>query len=215
VEPSRAFADETGVKVECYAGTRPRDGGGANEDAFWIWRPTSTVAALCDGAGNAQHCATHVLRLFARQVEGGTMQIERFPAWSQWIRTTDAAMAGGVQSTFVGVAVVQQRLLGAYAGDSRAYLVNEHGCRMLTEQPSRRLGSGEAEPLPIHEPLEPHDTLLLMSDGAWTPLPLTIVHRTVMSARLGDFTDLPGTLLDLSARHGRADDMTVVALRVR
>jgi serine/threonine protein phosphatase PrpC len=124
-------------------------------------------------------------------------------------------MAGGMQTTFVGVAVAERRLLGAWAGDSRAYLVNEHGCRLLNEQPSARLGSGEAAALAIHEPLEPHDTVLLVSDGAWTPLPLTLMHRAVMAARLNAFADLPVTLLDLAARHGRPDDMTVVALRTR
>ena len=203
------------MKVECYGATRPQDGSTANEDAFWIWRPSSTVAALCDGAGHAQHCATQVLRMFSQQVECGLLQVERFPAWSQWLRNTDAAMAGGPQSTFVGLAVTDDQLFGAYAGDSRAYVVNEHGCRVLTEVPGKRLGSGEVEAHPIHEPLAPDDTVLLMSDGAWTPLPLTIVHRTVMAARMQDFADLPVTLIDLAGKHGRADDMTVVALRLR
>ena len=124
-------------------------------------------------------------------------------------------MAGGMQSTFIGLAVVEDRVMGAYAGDSRAYLVNEHGCRVLTEHVGRRLGSGEADAHPIHEPLDAHDTILLMSDGAWTPMPTTILHRAVMAARLTDFADLPATLIDLAGKHGRADDMTVVALRRR
>lgn len=209
----RLDADNRDVKVECYGSTRPRDGSTANEDAFWIWRPSSIVSAVCDGAGHAQHCATHVLRMFARQIEGGLLQVQRFPAWSQWLHSTDAAMAGGVQSTFVGVAVVDDRVLGAYAGDSRVYLVNEHGCRILTETPGRCLGSGEAEAHPIHEPIDARDTVLLMSDGAWTPLPPAIIHRAVMAARLDDFADLPVTLIDLAGKHGHADDMTVVALR--
>jgi serine/threonine protein phosphatase PrpC len=203
------------VKVECYGSTRPRDGSTSNEDAFWIWRPSSTVAALCDGAGNAQLCASQVLRMFTQQIEGGMLQVDRFPAWSRWLRSTDSAMAGGAQSTFVGLAVTEGRLLGAYAGDSRAYLVNEHGCRLLTEAPCKRLGSGDAEPHPIHEPLAAQDTVLLMSDGAWTPLAPIIIHRAVMAARMREFVDLPVTLIDLAGKHGRADDMTVVALRVR
>ena len=203
------------MKVECYGSTRPRDGSTANEDAFWIWRPSSTVAALCDGAGHAQRCATRVLRAFSQQIDGGLLQVARFPAWSGWLRSTDAAMAGGPQSTFVGVAVADGRLLGAYAGDSRAYLVNEHGCRILTEAPARRLGSGAAEPQPIHEPLAPGDTVLLMSDGAWTPLAPAAIHRAVMAARLRAFVDLPVNLIDLAGKHGYADDMTVLALRLR
>ncbi|BCS31557.1 hypothetical protein TBR22_A07590 [Luteitalea sp. TBR-22] len=215
MQPPPFPADIRDVKVECYGASRPRDGGTVNEDAYWIWRPSSIVAALCDGAGAAQHCAAHVLRLFARQIEGGLLQVQSFPAWAHWVRSTDGALAGGSETTFVGIAVVGDRVLGAYTGDSRAYLVNETGCRILSEQPGRRIGSGEAEASPIHEPLDPHDTLLLMSDGAWTPLPLTIVHRTVMAARMQDFADLPSMLIDVAGKHGRADDMTVVALRRR
>ena len=203
------------VKVECYGSTRPRDGSTANEDAYWIWRPSSIVAAVCDGAGHAQHCAAQVLRLFTRQIEEGRLQVQAFPAWSQWIRNTDHAMSGGPDSTFLAVAVVGDRLVGAYAGDTRAFLVNEHGCRVLSEAPSRRLGSGEAEPHPIHERITAGDTVLLMSDGAWTPLPLTLLHRHVMAARLQHFADLPVSLIDAAGRHGHADDMTVVALRRR
>lgn len=203
------------VRVECYGSTRPRDGGAANEDAFWIWRPSSIVAAVCDGAGHAQHCAAQVLRLFARQIEEGLLQVQRFPAWSQWLRNADGAMAGGPQSTFVGVAVVDDRLVGAYAGDTRALIVNEDGCRIVSEHPGRRLGSGDVEVHPIHEPLGPRDTVLIMSDGAWTPLPLTLLHRHVMAARLQHFADLPVSLIDAAGRHGHADDMTVIALRRR
>lgn len=204
------------MTIDCYGATRPREGSRANEDAFWIWRPSSAVAALCDGAGNASQCAAPVLRAFAHQIEGGLLDVQQFPAWSHWLGGTDAAIAGGMRTTFVGVAIVQQRLLGAYAGDSRAYLVNEHGCRLLSDHPCPPLGSGVALARPIHEPLQPHDTVLLLSDGAWTPLPLTIIHRAVVAARLTDFADLPVTLLDLAARHGRSDDdMTVVAMRTR
>lgn len=203
------------MRIDCYGASRPRDGGTTNEDAFWIWRPSSTVAALCDGAGHAQHCAAQVLRQFAQQIETGLLEIERFPAWRHWLHSTDTAMAGGSETTFVGLAVVGERLLGAYTGDSRAYVVNEHGCRLVTDAPCRRLGSGEAEAQPIHEPVTRDDTVLLMSDGAWTSLPTTLVHRAVMAARMADFADLPVTLIDIAGKHGRADDMTVVALRLR
>ena len=92
----------------------------------------------------------------------------------------DAALLGGPQTTFVGVGVVEDQLFGAYAGDSRAYLVGEHGCQVLTEASSPRLGSGRVEPQPIHTRLAPRDVVVLMSDGAWTPLSLAASdHRLV------------------------------------
>lgn len=127
----------------------------------------------------------------------------------------DASLAGGSQTTFVGVAALDGRLVGASAGDSKAFLVNEHGCREISGSRSPRLGSGEAEPAPIHERLQPRDVILLMSDGAWTPVSPSAVQRVVMAQALQHFSDLPIALLDLAGKHGRIDDMTVVALRVR
>jgi serine/threonine protein phosphatase PrpC len=123
-------------------------------------------------------------------------------------------MAGGAQTTFLGVAAVDGRLVGAYAGDSRVYLVNEHGCRILTEEACRRLGSGEAEPQPIHQRLATRDVVLLMSDGAWTPLQLPAIQRVVMNLTTRHLSDVPVALLDLAGSKGRADDMTVVAMRI-
>ncbi|HEY8549639.1 MAG TPA: SpoIIE family protein phosphatase [Vicinamibacterales bacterium] len=203
------------MKVECYGASRARDGAHANEDAFWISRPDSTLAAVCDGAGPAQRCAGRVVQLFARQTALRALDLERFPSWTTWLKTIDASLEGGPQTTFVGVAAIEDRLVGACVGDSRACLVNEDGCRPLTDERSPRLGSGEAEPTPIHERLRAHDVVLLMSDGAWKPLSITEIHRLVMTWTLQHLADLPAALLDLASRHGRADDMTVVALRGR
>ena len=53
-----------------------------------------------------------------------------------------------------------------------------------------------------------------MSDGAWTPLNLGLLQKTVMTAALCHFTEIPGAILDAAGRTGRADDMTAVALRL-
>ncbi|MEO5822444.1 MAG: SpoIIE family protein phosphatase [Vicinamibacteraceae bacterium] len=202
------------MQVECYAGSRMRDGGTTNEDAFWISRQDGRVAALCDGAGHAQLCGGRTVRLFGEMVQSGTLEVDRFPAWTRWLKSVDASMTGGVQTTFVGVAAMDGRLVGAWSGDSRAYLVNERGCRILTERTSRRLGSGEAEPLPIHERLAARDVVLLMSDGAWTPLQPPAIQRLVMGLTTRHLSDVPGALLDMAGAKGRADDMTVVAMRI-
>jgi serine/threonine protein phosphatase PrpC len=202
------------MRVECYAASRAKDGGAANEDAYWISRQDGRIAALCDGAGHALQCGGRAVRLFGEMVQSGTLEVARFPAWTTWLKTMDAAMAGGAQTTFVGVAGLEDRIVGAYAGDSRAYLVNEHGCRILTEQSSRRLGSGDAEPRPIHERVAHRDVVLLMTDGAWTPLQPPAIHRVVMSLTTRHLSDVPPALLDLAGAKGRIDDMTVVAMRV-
>jgi serine/threonine protein phosphatase PrpC len=121
------------MRVECYGASRAKDGGAPNEDAYWISRHDGRVAAVCDGAGHAQTCGARTVRLFGEMVRSGTLDVERFPAWSSWLTSIDASLAGGAQTTFVGVAVLRDRIVGAWCGDSRAMLVNEHGCRILTE----------------------------------------------------------------------------------
>jgi serine/threonine protein phosphatase PrpC len=202
------------MRFECYGASRMRDGGASNEDAFWISRQDGRIAALCDGAGHAQLCGGRTVRLFGELVQSGTLEIDRFPAWARWLKSVDASMAGGAQTTFVGVAAMGGRILGACSGDSRAYLINEHGCRLLTEESSRRLGSGDAEPTPIHEQLVARDVILLMSDGAWTPLQPPVMQRVVMGLTTRHLSDVPPALLDVAGAKGRADDMTVVAIRV-
>jgi serine/threonine protein phosphatase PrpC len=203
------------VAVESYGASRTQDGSRENQDAFWIWRPSGSAAVVCDGAGRAQNCAASVVTLFGRQLESGALAVDRFLAWSSWLKTIDASLLGGPQTTFVGAAMVDDRLLGACAGDSRVYLVNESGVHILNETSSPRLGSGQAEPSPIHVRLAPRDVVLLMSDGAWTPLSFPVIHRTVVAHTMKHASEMPSALLDLAGARGRADDMTVVSMHRR
>ena len=78
-----------------------------------------------------------------------------------------------------------------------------------------RLGSGRAQGSPIHLELAPRDVLLLLSDGAWTPLSPELIRRAVVGAAMKHFSEVPQAVLDAASRTGRADDMTAVALRLR
>jgi len=127
---------------------------------------------------------------------------------------------GGGQSTFVGVAVVDEgkgSVVGGYAGDSRAYFIGEEGARLVTTESSpARLGSGKARASTITLTLQPRDVLLLMRDGAWTPLGGTyLLKKAVMKAAVEHFSAVPQAVPDFSACTGVDDDMTVVALRLR
>jgi serine/threonine protein phosphatase PrpC len=111
------------------------------------------------------------------------------------------------------VAIVDSRVVGACAGDSQVFLVNEHGCQPLGHAHSPRLGTGAATPVPVHHPLAAHDVILLMTDGAWGVLPASVIQSTVAQFTLRHLADLPPALLDRAAAHGHADDMTIVAMR--
>ena len=116
----------------------------------------------------------------------------------------------------MAAAVVGDEVVGVGAGDSRAYLVPLDGpVRLLTENASKaRLGSGETGPSVFRARLEARDVLLLVSDGAWTPLGTPGIERAVRSMGLKAFADLPAAVLDAASRRGRGDDMTAVALRL-
>lgn len=207
------------VAVDCFTASRPQEGRSANEDAFLLAPQADPPwAAVCDGAGHAQQAARRVLRLFERLVAAADDQaMAAFPTWARWARALDSALLGGRQSTFLTAAVLDNQVAGVCVGDSRAYLWTREGeLRILTDGASKfRLGSGKAEPFPIYAPLERGDVVLLLTDGAWTPVGLHGLQQLVAGAALGGFADLPARILEAAGRSGRADDMTAVVARLR
>ena len=201
-----------------FAATLRQDGRAANEDAFLIHPGPPLVVALADGAGNAEQAARQALRMLERFVgAAGADELRVFATWAGWFRAIDAAMRGGAQTTLIALSVGDGRVLGAAAGDSRVCLWNRQGeLRILNEGAAKqRLGSGAAAPAPIHVPFARGETLLLMSDGAWTPLPLARLAGIVAKGALSPLAELPEAILREASRTGRADDMTVVAVRGR
>ena len=205
------------MKVECYAKSLPQQGRTCNEDAFLVVREPVPTAAVCDGAGNAEQAARKVLRLFELWIREATAKDFTQPAtWTGWAKKLDSALLGGSESTFLAAAVLQGCLVGVSVGDSKAYLVSaEGGFKHLTTSPQKtRLGSGKVQPATFAASLQARDVVLLMSDGAWTPLSPYLIERAVRGAMLGHFSEVPVAVLDAASRTGRWDDMTVVALRL-
>jgi serine/threonine protein phosphatase PrpC len=205
------------LKVECYGASRPQSNRPGNEDAFLIIRENFVIAAVCDGAGDAQRAAQKALRQFQLLVQAASPdQILNPDIWKGWCRILDSALLGPSESTFLAAAVFGSQALVTCVGDSRAYLIGaERGVKMLTNSSTKfRLGSGKVKPFFINLSLNLRDVLLLMTDGAWTPLSLFLLERIVRGAFSRHFSDLPGVILDAAGKTGRWDDMTVVALRV-
>ena len=208
-------------RVECYGATRPQVGRKANEDAFVIEREPVFHAAVFDGAGNAEQAAHRVARFFKTLIKGQPARAGETAAWEGWVRLMDSHLLGGTQSTFVGLAVPEPksaRVVGAFAGNSRAYLMGEEGVKIVTYESSpARLGSGRALAKTFSLEIGPYDTLLLMSDGAWVPFGSPyLLRKAAMSAVTRHFSEVPQAILDAATSpDGPGDDMTVVALRIR
>ena len=203
--------------VECYGASRPQQGHPANEDAFWIGREPFPVVVVCDGAGNAQQSAQRAITFFQKLWASGTPdQIRAADTWRKWIHLLDSHLMGMSQSTFIGMAVMEDCFVGAYAGDSRAYLSTSDGkLQILTDSTmKRRLGSGQAKPAFLRGNLQALDLLVLMTDGAWGPLgSLSMTQRAIVKGIGRHLSDVPLSILDTASRGGRADDMTAVVLR--
>ena len=214
--PAEGNRLSTTLRVECFGASRPQQGRTANEDAFLIGHGERPFALLCDGAGNAQQAAKRVLSLFDKLFkEAAPQQVSEHDTWAGWVKLMDSSLVGGTQSTFLGVALLDGMAVGASVGDSRAYVVTREGdCRLLTEGASKfRLGSGRAEAFPIRQTMTSGEILLLLSDGAWTPLGPYLLKKAVMTAVSRHLSDVPEAILEAAGRTGRADDMTAIALR--
>jgi serine/threonine protein phosphatase PrpC len=203
--------------VECYGASRPQQGRTANEDAFWISRDPVPVAVVCDGAGNAQQSAQRAITFFQKLWASATPdQMQTADTWGKWIHLLDSHLMGLSQSTFLGIAVLEDCFVGAYAGDSRAYLSTSDGkLQLLTDSIMKlRLGSGQAKPAFLTGNLQARDLLVLTTDGAWGPMgSLPMTQRAIVKGIAGHLSDVPLSILDSASRTGRADDMTAVVLR--
>jgi serine/threonine protein phosphatase PrpC len=207
------------MRVECFAASRPLQGRAEkdNEDAFLISLEDPPFAALCDGVGHPQRVARKVLQSFQKLCRASTQHRIADPsAWTSWVRTLDSGIEKDYFAAFAGVVVLDTLAVGASAGNSRVFFISSAGdCRHLTQGADRNaLGSGKAVAFPIRQPLEPGDTLLLLTDGAWAPLSLDFIKQIVSAEAPRRFFDIPKACLEVAARNGCTDDMTTIALRL-
>lgn len=207
------------MHVECYGATLPEDSRQhtENQDAFAIVRTPVVTAVVCDGAGNAQLVARRVTGLFELWLAETTLgQMLAADLWPHWVRLADSALLGGSESTLAAISMVGSEARGVVVGDSRIYLLPEDGgCRLLAEPLSKaRLGSGDVQPTSVRHHMASHDMLLIVTDGAWTPLGPARLDRAARKAALGHLSDVPPAILEAAGQHGRADDMTAMAIRL-
>jgi serine/threonine protein phosphatase PrpC len=216
---------------EMFAASHPQTGRLVNEDSFLIGRGLYPLAAVADGAGAANLAARKALSLFSK-LHGDTektapAKLLEADTWRSWVKILDSSLLGAAQSTFCAFNVgdIQDAegkrrtvAVGACVGDSRLYLLDRQGKLTLVtaEAKKARLGSGQAEAFTFRvDPLKSGDILMLLSDGAWTPLNMALLQRAVVTAAVKHFAEVPVSILNAVGKHGFADDSTAVVTRVR
>ncbi len=204
------------MRLECYGASRPKAGRGFNEDAFLIDQGTIPFAALCDGDGNTEKAARQLLTQFQKLFkETSLARILNDATWCKWVKLFDSSLPRGVRSTFLATAVVGNQVVGTYVGDSRAFFISNGTCTILAgESSTPRLGTGKAVSTPFRMNLKSRNIILLMSDGAWTPLEPHVIQSIVAGTMPDQFKELPQAILNEAERTGRLDDMTAIALRI-
>lgn len=202
--------------IEIYGATKPQRGRTANEDAFIIGKEPVHFACLCDGAGNAEGAAKKIINFLQRLITSTSQEeLEDYNTWLGWIKVFDSCLMGSNESTFIGYAIFEKLIVGAFVGDSRGYLIKANGeTQLVTKNASKaRLGSGRATGEPIFFPIQDGDVFLLLSDGVWTPFETPIKMGILVNSKaILQKYFIPEAIIQAAENTGHLDDMTVVAL---
>ncbi len=213
------------MRAEVYAASQSQKGR-QNEDSYLIGRGAFPMCALADGAGHAERAAKRAITLFeklhADAEQRNPQELLEQKTWKNWVSLMDSALLGGPQSTFCafnvgGLSASKTVATGVCSGDSRFYLLNGSNGNLihLTESAQKsRLGSGKVQPMTFHVELRSGDLLLLLSDGAWTPMSPDDLRRTVLAAKTKHLSEVPVAIIERAGKHGGlADDATAVVMR--
>jgi protein phosphatase len=199
-------------------------------------RRKGLIAALADGVGggeNGGEAAQTVVRGLVQDYyatpdtwEPGHALQRILAALNRWLygQSVSRHLPGGYASTVTALVFRGQRYCLAHAGDSRAYLLRNDELQLLTTdhvwaQPGMehvlRRGMGLDEhivPDVSGGRLQAGDVFILLSDGVWSPLGQTKLHRIAATYR--DPEILARELVEAALRQGGQDNATALVARV-
>ncbi len=151
-----------------------------NEDAFAVQchplAPAAVVCVVADGQGGragggpaAQLACRAGLEIL---VKSPPDKLSDQRLWVGLLRTVDEAVRKDESAgftTFVGMCVTADRVVGVSSGDSAALVVTPTGAAELTrgQQKNPPVGSGMAVAVPFEAELDEPWQLLVMTDGVW------------------------------------------------
>lgn len=196
-----------------------------NEDAFAVQQhpldPDLWLCFVADGQGGRSGGGPAARLACQAALDAAVKQRpERLAdpaAWSGILRLADEAVRVDPTAgftTFVGLCVGRDRVVGASCGDSAALLVSAERVVELTsgQRKNPPVGSGGAAAVPFVAPLDAGWQLPTMSDGAWKYVGW---ERIVGAARRDRGAALIAELQRLARLPGSGefpDDFTVVVL---
>jgi hypothetical protein len=196
--------------MDAFGRTLANDDGHPNEDAFLIGRKNGKAfwAAVADGSGRAGGLATRLLHQMSSTIQPDILSA----ALGGLLKSLDAQLVGGPQSTLAMVLGRENMAILAWAGDSRILHLDNEGSLTLVSSSNNRLGSGVVVPgLALRSAL-PGSMFLLVSDGTWGGIGgMAGLHRALAQTR-PHASDLPSIILQAASKHGRPDDMTCVVI---
>jgi len=190
-----------------------------------VGRGVYPVAALADGAGNANLAARKALAMFSKfhsdtekscPMDLLTAETGR-SGLNCWIR-----ICLGVRSQLFAPSRLERlRILrgkrrdvavGCAVGDSRLFLITRKGETRIITGEKARLGSGQARAVTFKIDLVSGDFLVLATDGAFSPMSIAELQKIVATKSVQHPSEVPLAIIERAAKYGNlADDATAVA----
>ncbi|HXT99931.1 MAG TPA: hypothetical protein VN903_03000 [Polyangia bacterium] len=189
----------------------------ATEDrALTLTAGAHSVVCVADGTSGLPGAAAAAETFIAgvqRAVELRTIDLTDGAAWTALFCDLDReieqqSLAG--ETTGIALAITPTSVVGASAGDSRAWLFGETSVELTADQIRKpRLGTGWASPRPFAAPAR--GTLVVGSDGLFDYVPIDEIRAVARGAA----DDVASALVDLvHARSGTLVDDVVIVVAV-
>jgi serine/threonine protein phosphatase PrpC len=174
---------------------------------YWIVCVADGTGGVSGGAKAADLFVTGV----RQAVESRAVIIGEPTAWADLIRTLDDEIARhplAGETTGIALAVTPTSIVGASAGDSRAWLFTDDSAELTKDQARKpRLGTGRTKPQPFTA--EASGILVVGTDGLFD---YARIEDVCAIARTAVPKDAAAALVNLPGRRSRAlpDDVAVV-----
>jgi len=213
------------MNVTCFTEAKSE---GVNEDAVESAQhpeeSTIWIMALADGqggrTGGADAAQTAVKRAVQVALSAPVQKLLSGRFWVQLLLDVDKAVSDNPDAgftTFVGVAITEQTIVGVSSGDSQAVLIRPTGIAVtLTDNQKKNppVGSQMCHPTLFSAPVPANSRLLLMSDGVYKFVPSETIVSTIAEVEARDAIK---TIRDLAVgRSGTLyDDFSVAIIENR